>query len=304
MRFVSLSALALVGCTEYDFIGDQPPVDVPQVCAAPPVGWDGESDPTCANVLETGTFTPIIKWEKASWSVYPGSNQIMSQPIVASLTDDNHDGLVNADDIPDVITVTYGDQNVVRAVSGDDGHELWSVTDYALQGQGGVAAGDIDHDGIVELITLTSNGMIALENDGRIKWRIDGPLAGHIYGTSDVASITDMDGDGNVEIIAGSAIVGGDGAIRGLGYNGFGGVGQNVGSASFAVDLDRDGVQEVVTGNTLYNMDGSVKWYNSQADGYTAVGNFDDDSDGEIVVTGQGTIRVLDTDGVVMWSAR
>ena len=298
-----LAAASLGGCTEYDLIGDVGIGDVGATCSEAPIGWDEASDPTCENELEIGTFTPVVEWDKPTWSVYPSSNQIMSQPIVASLTDDNGDGLINQYDVPDVIAVTYGSENVVRAISGDDGHELWSYSDYEIQGQGGVAAGDIDHDGKIEIITLTYAGAIALENDGTLKWKVANLLSGHIYGTSDVASLSDMDHDGEVEIIAGNAIMRADGTLRGAGVYGRAGVeSNNVGTCSVAVDLDRDGIQEVVTGNAVYSPDGITIWHNaSLLDGYVAVGNFDADDQGEIVVTGQGNIRLLDTNGALQW---
>ncbi len=299
-----LAVGALGGCTEYDLVGDVNVGDVGATCSEAPIGWDETSDPSCENELEVGSFTPVVKWDKPSWASYPSSNQIMSQPIVASLTDDNGDGLVNQYDVPDVIAVTYGSENVVRAISGDDGHEIWSFSDYTIQGQGGVAAGDIDHDGKVEIITLTTDGgAIALENDGTLKWHVSSVLSGHIYGTSDVASLSDMDHDGEVEIIAGNAILRADGTLRGAGMYGRAGVeNNNVGTCSVAVDLDRDGREEVITGNAVYSPDGVTIWHNaSLLDGYVAVGNFDADNQGEIVVTGQGNIRLLDTNGQMLW---
>jgi hypothetical protein len=112
-----------------------------------------------------------------------------------------------------------------------------------------------------------------------------------------------MDGDGSPEIVVGKAILDNTGRIVGRGQYGMGGVeGNNVGTTSFAVDLDGDGVQEVVTGNAAYTKDGSTKWYNRQTDGYVAVGNFDADDDGEIVVSTGGTIRLQDADGSVICS--
>jgi hypothetical protein len=113
-----------------------------------------------------------------------------------------------------------------------------------------------------------------------------------------------MDGDGNPEIIVGKAILDNHGRIVGRGAHGMGGVdGNNVGTTSFAVDIDGDGQQEVVTGNALYQRDGTSIWYNGQSDGYVAVGNFDADPKGEIVVSSGGRIRLEDDNGSVICSS-
>ena len=80
-------------------------------------------------------------------------------PIVASLTDDNGDGNIDEDDDPDILAVTYGGTGTLRAVNGADGTELWSATNQGLQGQGAIAAGDIDGDGIVEIVACTSSAV-------------------------------------------------------------------------------------------------------------------------------------------------
>ena len=49
---------------------------------------------SCSADPETGTFTPVLKWNKGTWSVSPESNNIMMAPIVVSLNDDNGDGQI------------------------------------------------------------------------------------------------------------------------------------------------------------------------------------------------------------------
>ncbi len=324
-----LLVLALISaCSEYNVHEQKDPVpgdsdyvppdetEAPDDTEAPPdddcpeqtlAGYDTSTDGDCENEVETGTFNPVVKWKKGDWSVDAGSNQVMSQPIVCQLSDDDGDGDIDTDDTPDIVLVSYGSGSystggVLRAMSGLDGTELWNKTGAGLQGTGGVACGDIDGDGIVELVSLTPSAAVAFEHDGSIKWT-SGSISGHIDGTSDVAAISDMDGDGNPEIIAGRAIIDNSGAVVGKGSYGIGGVSGNVGSASFAVDIDADGIQEVVVGNALYRMDGTAIWNNGETDGYPAVADFDGDGEGEIAVAGDGKIRLQDTNGTVLWKA-
>ncbi|MFT4974950.1 MAG: hypothetical protein ACI8S6_000833 [Myxococcota bacterium] len=265
-------------------------------------GYPTDADLTCEDEVEVGSFTPVVEYHYPSWTTDPSSNNIMMTPAVAPLDDDNGDGVIDEEDMPDIVVVTYGSYGTLRAVSGDGSYELFNVTGQNLQGQGAVAIGDIDGDGLNEIVACTSTSVKAFSNTGVLKWTSPG-LTGHIYGTSDAPAIADMDGDGLVEIIVGRAILNGaDGSIRGVGSHGIGGA-SNVGTTSFAADIDLDGRMEVVTGNALYRPDGSTIWYNGESDGYVAAANFDDDPEGEIVVMYAGVVRLQDSDGTVLWRA-
>ena len=143
-------------------------------------------------------------------------------------------------------------------------------------------------------------------------------------------AIADLNADGRPEVIIGNVVLDGltgrgpgdvdlpvgalawdgrdlenatPGANLGIGNNAF------LGPVSTVADLDRDGLQEVIAGNTVYNYDGSERWTyeytttNSSCggsldcDGYTAVGNFDDDEDGEVVIIRLGELFILNHDG-------
>ncbi len=252
-----------------------------------------------------GSFTPVVEWKKEAWAVQAGSNQVMMMPAVGSLNDDDGDGDADENDIPDVVVVTYGSEDVIRVVSGDgSGTELLNIRNSGVQGQGGVALGDIDNDGWTDIVAPTNQRtLVAYDHNGTRMWT-SGNLSSAMYGTSDNPAIADLDGDGNPEIICGAAIVSNTGATLGTGRAGIGNVaGNNVGTTSFAYDIDNDGVQEVVVGNALYKRNGTAIWSNGQSDGYPAVGNFDSDDKGEIVVTVGGKIRLQDDDGTVLCSA-
>ena len=208
---------------------------------------------------------------------------------------------------------------MLRAIRGDTGAPVWNVPGLftvppSFISLCGLAAGDIDGDGKVEIVTsvVTPDGygfLQAYEHNGAFKWRSDTydthPFAS---GTSnrDNPSIADLDGDGNVEIVVGAYVF--DRAGHRL-WAGTGGQAyqtqrnnQLVGGAiSVVADVDLDGLQEIVTGNTLYRYDGSIVWQRSDPDGYPAVLNADDDPQAEIVVVAQGFIRLYDTDGSLIW---
>lgn len=320
MRKINLFAALFVGaCSDYSFHnekGGQSGADdsgpglvgdsgFTQSCdpSDHPASPSGQTD-ECELPEQTGSFTPVVEWTKQTFSVERSSNNVMMMPAVASLNDDNGDGTIDENDTPDIVIITYGgpSSGVLRAISGDGGTELWNLTGQPLQGQGAVAVGDIDGDGKVEIVAPTSTGLMAFENDGTVKW--SSPRLGrHMYGISDAVSIADMDGDGSPECIVGNAILNADGTIRGEGAYGMAGMSGGVGTTAVAVDIDGDGVQEVVAGNALYRPDGSAIWYNGQPDGYVAVGNFDNDDNGEIVVSGNGRVRLQDDDGTVLWSS-
>jgi hypothetical protein len=307
--------LFLVACSEYDLAGGQGsaapgftedggPLFTGDEC--PPeslAGFGANINESCTNEVQTGTFDPVVKWEVSTFAD-GGANNVMMMPIVTSLTDDNGDGDIDENDVPDIVFIAYGGYSwvgTVRAISGDDGHELWAWTNPSVQITGGVAAGDVDGDGKVEVAVMLLDGIALLEHNGNEKWENHG-MAGDIYGTSDVPAISDMDHDGSPEIIAGRSILDADGNVRGRGSFGMGGVEwNNVGTCSFAVDVDGDGEEEVVTGNALYDIDGGTVWKNNLADGYPAVADFDFDGKAEIVVSGQGELRLLDTDGTLLW---
>lgn len=155
-----------------------------------------------------GSFTPVVEWKKDTWAVQAGSNQVMMMPAVGSLNDDDGDGDADENDIPDVVVVTYGSEDVIRVVSGDgSGTELLNIRNSGVQGQGGVALGDIDNDGWTDIVAPTNQRtLVAYDHTGTRMWT-SGNLNSAMYGTSDNPAIADLDGDGNPEIICGSAIV-------------------------------------------------------------------------------------------------
>src|SRR5678815_4385108 len=113
------------------------------------------------------------------------------EPIVTSLTDDNGDGTIDENDVPDIVFIAYDVTwwtAEVRAISGDDGHELWAWGDVDLQITGGAAAGDLNGDGQVEIVAMLMDGVAVLDHTGQLEWK-NTQAGGDIYGTSDLSLI-------------------------------------------------------------------------------------------------------------------
>ena len=247
-----------------------------------------------------GNFEPEVQWAWTGSTTLSEHKQVMMTPVVVD---------VNGDKVPDVVFSTYSGGNyttngVLRAVSGNDGHELWTVSDPALRIKGGasIAAGDIDNDGKVEVCAVPEDGrgVICFENDGAFKFRT--PPGANDYNEWGGPSLADLDGDGTVEIVDGNRVYSNTGTLKWAGLDGMGGA-QGTGPVSFAVDLDGDGKQEVVNGRTVYRHDGTVKCSNTSIPhGLSGVANFDSDPAGEIVVAGYGKVSLLDDNCALLWS--
>jgi len=255
----------------------------------------------CFSDPSVGTWNPTVEWTRQTFASNSSSVSCMMQPIVCSLTDDNGDGRGDDQDTPDVIIITYS-PGVVRAMSGDTGVELWGYSGSGdIQYTGGAACADLDNDGWQEVIVALPGGAEVIDHNGSRVWR--STISGtHMDGTSDSPGVADMDGDGSPEVLVGNAIWDASGNPLGSGSYGWGSS-TNVGSGAFAVDIDQDGELELVAGNALYDINGNDLWHNGEPDGYPAVADFDGDPYGEIVVTGDASIRIQDDDGTVLCRA-
>src|SRR6218665_3053252 len=243
----------------------------------------------------TPSFSPELEWEWTGSSIMPTHNQVMMTPVVVE---------VKGDGSPDVVFnafsgTNYSGNGILRAISGDDGRDLWAVTNpsYRVRGASSIAAGDIDGDGKVEICTVPENGagLLCFENDGAFKFRITG--TGNDWGGP---SFADLDGDGTVEIINGNQVFSNTGVLKWTGSDGLGGL--NTGPISYAANIDLDGPQEVVNGRAIYRADGTLKCVNKNIpQGLSGVGNFDSDPFGEVVIVGDPKVFLMDDDCKLLW---
>jgi len=220
----------------------------------------------------------------------------------------------------------------LKGLSSDDW--IGNSTGIAI---GNLHPDDMIGERVPEIVaTFKNGGAIAWRrtaDDGsawEVMWQNDSlPSNRHTHGGAQ-PSIADLNADGRPEVIIGNVVLDGltgkgpgdadlpsgalawdgrdleatmPGSNLGIGNNAF------LGPVSTVADLDRDGLQEVIAGNTVYNYDGSERWTypytttNSSCggsldcDGYDAVGNFDGDDDGEVVIVRLGELFVLNHDG-------
>lgn len=290
LRLSAAALLVMTACGE---------TEVPKQEGQAPVGPQAaEANGECqVHPPFNSNFEPELEWAwSGSNSVMPTHNQVMMTPIVVE---------VNGDGVPDIVFSTYTGRNyttnaVLRAISGANGSDLWTVTDPALRvrGAASVAGADIDGDGLVELCAIPEDGLgiLCFENTGAFKFRTSIPQNSH-----GGISFADLEGDGSVEIINGNHVFSNTGVLKWVGSDGMGG--GHAGPLSFAVDIDGDGLQEVVNGRAIYRHDGTLKCRGPGiGHGLAGVGNFDGDSNGEVVVVGQGLVTLMDDDCMPIWS--
>lgn len=281
----------------------------------------GPNNPGCVYTPPPRQFTPSAEW---TWTVpanapEPSKNQVMSTPVVVNLTDDNGDNSIDELDVPDVVFISFDttgpagqptqhrlEAGIMRAVDGATGAPLWHADGVArrVAPAGNIAAGDLDGDGDVELVTEHwTGGLIALNSDGSLYWSCTTANCKPITSLWGAVTIADLDGGGPEVIRGGCVLEGTTGMVRFCGTAAQGHGSNGVGGVSVAVDLDGNNTLEVVAGRTAYRANGTVYWdYPARSDGFIAVAQLDADLRPELVMVGGGQLYRLDTDGSEIWS--
>ena len=269
-----------------------------------------------------GEFTPVLecKWDGSSTT--SNRDDVVMTPVVANVTDDNNDGIIDTSDVPDILFLSYDLQGVgccnapstLRVVSGKCGAdgkliEHFSITSPNMDNSAGIAVGDLEGDGFPDIVTMKKgSGTVAFENDGTLKWESIHPKGDDIL-TAVQPAIVNLDKTGSAEVVVGRVVLNGETGeliwkgTAGRGINAF------LGPISIVADINMDGNNEVIAGNTVYDYQGNELWtytYGNEGtgcsgskpcDGYNAVGNFDDDDEGEIVVVREGVVYILEHTG-------
>ncbi|MCA9691470.1 MAG: VCBS repeat-containing protein, partial [Myxococcales bacterium] len=200
--------------------------DPPDECKVPQDELDAMTE--CDMEAPPDSFTPDVQW---TWSD-PVDRWSIVTPLVANLTDDNDDGEIDLCDIPDVVVLAYPQTSApgfLYVLDGATGALHFKIEEPVHWGCS-PALGDIDDDGLPEIIAYRAGSILAFEHDGTKKWEQPTTVAGLAH----AIALADVDNDGDVEILLGNSLYDHNGAL----IVAVGGV--SALSASVLADLDGD----------------------------------------------------------------
>jgi hypothetical protein len=283
--------------TKFDMapLGDTP--DGGDLCT---VGDDQNGVGECGQQAPPDSFDPVVQWQ---WTGQTEESTVVT-PLVANLTDDNDDGVIDLCDIPDVVVVAWGggwswQPAHIYVLDGATGVEHFRI-DTPVHISGVPAIGDIDNDARPEIVTLSAGGfeggtLIAFEDDGSLKWSSNVSV-----GAVNAVALADIDTDGDVEILAANKVVDHTGQLV---FAVADDTPYAAVVATTAADLDDDDLMEVIVGRSAYRSDGSVYYMNDAiAPGVPQVADLDADGQPEILLINADGISMFEHDGTVVFS--
>jgi hypothetical protein len=210
-------------------LGPQPDAGVPEAgCIAGAVEREGRcmpKPPRCSDVdagvlcleaceFRTSDFTLEQRYAWGGEVTAPFSTDVMMTPIVIQLDDDDCDGVISVNDIPEIVFTTYSNgefsaEGRVRAISVVNAQvvEKWEAPGANPAAQ--LAGGNIDGQPGNEVVFCTIDGKVrALRGDGTTMWTSE-PIKCFS------PAIADLDSDGVPDVIVeGGILSGATGALR------------------------------------------------------------------------------------------
>lgn len=298
----------------------RPPVGV--FAPVPGCRWTGEGLPANAFPLRRDVVaTPVVA--NLTDDNGDGVTDTNDTPDIVFLTYDFNAGCCNQ---PATIRIVSGQ-------CGPDGRLplIASISTPVVTNDSGLALADLDGDGVPEILAVgrfggtnqnQPQGVVAFKRDTpdgsawSVYWENTTHPTWNVHTRGGpVISVANITQPGRPDVIVGNVVLNGrNGRLIWDGNatsSGAGGIGNNafLGPSSAVADIDLDGRLEVIAGNTVYDADGTVRWTypfttsNSACggqlpcDGFTAVGNFDDDPEAEVVIVRLGEIFVLEHTG-------
>jgi hypothetical protein len=258
----------------------------------------------CTETAPPDSFEPEVQW---TWTGYEGDVYSIVTPLVANLTDDDVSGDIDLCDTPDVVVVAssssgaFGMPGHIYVLDGATG-TMHLRAETAVDHTVTPAIGDIDGDGIPEIVSADTAGFVlAFEHDGTLKWQGDTAWTGDDEDSgsySGAVALADLDEDGDVEIISGRMVSDHEGHELWTAPEQSGNW-----SATTAADLDGEPGLEVVLGHAAYHSDGTQYYLNPAIEpGYPQIADLDGDGLPEVLVTNKYGLTVLEHDGTTKYS--
>ena len=282
------------------------------------VADDLDAPPPCEVKAPADAFDPVVQWTWSAPDAGAFYNGSLVTPLVGNFTDDDGNGEIDLCDTPDILVEAFSSgastaDATIYVLSGDTGEQK-VVMDGVVDGNINPAFGDLDQDGLPEVVAATPQGnVIIFEHDGSLKHtgaKGSWPTAESFGGTANLGAychafaIYDLDADGSPEILGGFDVFDAQGQLL---WSATGGLNDIPGEpfwcpAPTAADLDGDGKLEVIYGHAAYHHDGELAWQVGGNPGHPHVANFDDDPEPEVLVNTDQGLSLIQHDGSVTFS--
>ncbi len=276
----------------------------------------GYSGLACLGEPAPGVLAPQLKWAWGTGTestvrptTFPGYDQAYNSPAI---------GDIDGDGFPEVVTSFFNRRGnvlnaILRILDGRDGHEKKTFGDFFVPYAFSPAVADIDRDGNGEIYVSLMDGRIrCIEYDPNsadyiVRWTTSVSFRDQPYGG--FVTVADVNGDEVAEIIVARHVFRADGTLLWSGTQPYFGATDSYSfyyNSNSVGDIDLDGEIEVVCGPVVYRgSSGEVKYINETLpDGWTGIGNFDDDPQAEVVLVASGNIYILNHDMTVLRRVR
>ncbi|MBA3549152.1 MAG: hypothetical protein H0T76_21990 [Nannocystis sp.] len=267
-------------------------------------------------------------------------DQVIAMPVVANVTgDETPEVIVNTTRVQGGNDTDYVSGEII-CLDGKTGTELWRIKHdpankkFGAHGRATIAVGDVSGDGKPDIVyaglqegATKVSPVHAVDGDGNLLWtsRMPNNAVAKIRIENGTATLANLDADPQAEIAFGAALFDHDGLlVHNQGNNGgMVGTPHNKmqptayiypgGMATFA-DLDGDKYPELVTGREAWTINWMAgnpptvnlvqKWKDvtgSGGDGWTAIGDLDNNGTPEVVLTAWPDIKILDGATGKLW---
>jgi len=283
----------------------------------------------CEIVPDFGEIEPVLEWSFES-------DQVITMPAIGDIDGDGLPEVV-ANSIYVGGEVFAGE---IIVLDGQTGAEEFRIVDdpasmsFGSYSRSTPALGDVDGNGLADIVysglptgdpaVFNYSVVHAVNGLGQHLWQAHDPNGAdhYIYTRNGAALLTNLDDDDESEVVYGIAVIDHDGLVvsddymnaLGHGAGVFGSNGTYEGGIATSVDLTGDGYPEIVSGREAWTVDWTQEavgmptvsvspfWpASTDPDGYPAVADLDDDGDPEVVVVGEGFMRVLEGDTGELW---